>query len=358
MLMKKIDRIALLISDYLRNDSSREEYDEAIEILKDPYSNLGLRSILSREWDELEKLDPELDENEKKDIRLLLPAIHHEINLSEGKWEPRSNFKISGILVKIAAILLLPVMVVSLWYFIDSRNPYQSTDSFITISTPNGSRIKTELPDGTIVWQNSGSVVKYPRNFTRRNRQVILSGEAFFDVRSDKMHPLYVTTRDLRIRVTGTRFNITSYDDEPESSVVLEKGKITVEKLDSGSSVEYFLLPGDRLIDSPRKGLAIFHNTDVEKYTSWIEGKLIFENDPLEVIMKKLSRWYSTEIVVNDPGNRFRNLPFTMTIENETLPQVLEYLRYAAPFSIKEEKLVLKEDGSFSKQKYVIEYRN
>jgi transmembrane sensor len=357
-MMKKIEEIEFLIGNYLKDNCTREEFEKVIEILKDPNHNYDLRSILLNKWNDPESQVTSLTEEEKKEIRQSLSNIHHQINLLDEEWESESKLKkISDVFIKIAAALLLPVMVASLWYFFASRNPYRSTESFITVSTPNGSRIKTELPDGTVVWQNSGSTVKYPRNFTKRNRQVILTGEAYFDVKSDKLHPFFVTTRDLQICVSGTRFNVTGYEDEELSSIVLESGHITAKKLDSGSSHEYSLVPGDRLESIRGKGEELSHNVDVDRYISWIDGKLIFRNNPLEEVLKRLSRWYNVEIIMKDPNNRFSNLPFTMTIENESLPQILEYLKHAAPFSIKEEKLTIKEDGSFNKYRYIIEYK-
>jgi ferric-dicitrate binding protein FerR (iron transport regulator) len=119
-------------------------------------------------------------------------------------------------------------MVISIWYFYTSRRPYDHNDSFITINTPEGSKIKSELPDGTVIWQNSGSTIQYPRNFTRRNRQVILTGEAFFDVRTDKIHPFHVKTGELVVTVTGTRFNVSGYPEDAGATIVLESGEIKV----------------------------------------------------------------------------------------------------------------------------------
>jgi len=356
--MNKTKELESLIGNYLTDNCTRLEFGNAIDILKNPNHNLGLQTVLFNKWVNLENQETNLNESEKMEIRLKLSAIHHQINILENGWKPVTNrWALTGLLVKIAAALLLPVMVVSLWYFFSSRKPYQGKDTYITISTPAGSKIKTELPDGTIVWQNSGSTLKYPKNYTRRNRQVIMAGEAFFDVKPDQLHPLYVTTPNLRVKVMGTRFNITDYEGENTSVVVLESGKIMAGKLYPDSPAEFPLVPGDMFLSHGIKGVTISHHIDVEKYTSWINGKLVFRNDPLEEIMKRLSRWYNVEIVVNDPMGKFRNLPFTMTIENESLPQILEYLRHAAPLKIREEKQVLKADASFNIHRYILEYR-
>ena len=356
--MNNIHDIEPLLDDYLRNSCTRQEYERVLEILKNPEYNNVLKFLLSKKWSELETNPIELSEEDKKDIRQSLSNIHHEINLIEEHWEFRSSFKkISRVLVNIAATLLLPVLFLSIWYFSNTREYYQSTDSFITLNTPAGSKLRSQLPDGTVVWLNAASTIKYPQNYTKRNRQVMLTGEAYFDVSSDKLHPFFVKTKNLLIEVTGTKFNVSEYDAENTSSVVLEKGIVSVKSLNSSSSQQYKLVPGDKLASTRMKGIVLDHNIDVQKYVSWINGKLIFRDDPLGEILKKLSRWYNVEIVVNDPKEKFINLPFNMTIQNESLPQIMEYLKRALPITIREEKLVLKGDGSFNRHKYIIDNR-
>jgi transmembrane sensor len=356
--MKDTDIIASEIHNFLKGSCSPEEFDQVISLLKNPNQNLGLRNILYKTWNDPEIDEYRITEDEKLEIRNALSEIHHQINLSKENWESKSETKKTLTLItRIAAIFLLPVMVISVWYFYTSRRPYDYNDSFITINTPEGSKIKSELPDGTVIWQNSGSTLQYPRNFTRRNRQVILTGEAFFDVRSDKLHPFHVRTGDLVVTVTGTRFNVSGYQEDIGSTIVLESGEITVKNTAVAGSGQISMRPGDRLVSRSGKGETLYHNTDVQKHVSWIDGKLIFRDDPIEEIMKKLERWYNVEIEIKDPEKQFSNLPFTMTIQYETLPQILEYLRRAAPFTIREEGLSMQSDGSFQKPKYIIEYR-
>jgi len=356
--MNKTNNIASEIHNFLKGSCSPQEFDQVISMLKNPNQNLGLRNVLFKTWNELEMDEYKLSEEEKSEIRNALSGIHHQINLTKEKWESKSDAKkIMTVITRVAAIFLLPVMAISIWYFYTSRRPYQYNDSFITINTPEGSKIKSELPDGTVIWQNSGSTIQYPRNFTRRNRQVILTGEAFFDVKTDKIHPFHVVTGELVVSVTGTRFNVSGYQEDAGATIVLESGEISVKNMTVPGGEPINLLPGNRLESHKGKGEVVYQNTDVQKHVSWIDGKLIFRDDPLIVIMKKLERWYNVEIEINDPEKQFINLPFTMTIQYESLPQILEYLRRAAPFTIREESLSLKSDGSFKKPKYIIEYK-
>ena len=356
--MKNTDIIASEIQKFLKGNCSPQEFEQVISMLKNPNQNLGVRNILFKTWNELEVDEYKLSEEEKLEIRNTLPGIHHQINLTSEKWESKSDAKrIMKVITRIAAIFLLPVMVISIWYFYTSRRPYNYNDSFITINTPAGSKIKSELPDGTVIWQNSGSTIQYPRNFTRRNRQVILTGEAFFDVKADKIHPFHVKTGELLVTVTGTRFNVSGYTEDAGATIVLESGEIKVKNSVAPDAGQITMRPGDRLESRSGRGETVYHNTDVQKHVSWIEGKLIFRDDPLGEIMTKLERWYNVEIEINDPEKKFIHLPFTMTIQYESLPQILEYLRRAAPFTIREERISLQSDGSFKKPKYLIEYK-
>lgn len=358
MALEEYSEIELLIEHYLQNRSSEEEYLKAIEILKTAYSNHRIRAILREKWQENVTESLPLSEEEKSDIRRVLSDIHHEINLSEEKWDFRSGFrKTANTLMKIAALLFIPLLFSSTWFYFTSKKPYQRTDSFITISTPAGSRIQTELPDGTLVWQNSGSTIRYPKNFTKRNRQVILSGEAYFDVKPDKLHPFFVATATHRIKVTGTRFNVSAYVDEGSVSVALVSGNISAIRLGTGQDREYSLVPGDCLVSLPGKQDFVKHNVPIDKYVSWIEGKLVFRDDPLGEILKKLARWYNVDIELDDPGNQFKDLPFTMTLKDESFLQIIEYISHAAPLVIQEEKMTQQADRSFSRQKYIVRYR-
>jgi hypothetical protein len=120
------NRINNIIGSYLKGNCTVEEFERAREILKEPHSHLGLRGVLYEKWKELEPEDAELSEDEITDLRNTLSGIHHQINLSEGTWEVQSGMKrILTIITRVAAILLLPVMLSGLWYFYNSRKPYR-----------------------------------------------------------------------------------------------------------------------------------------------------------------------------------------------------------------------------------------
>ena len=157
----------------------------------------------------------------------------------------------------------------------------------------------------------------------KKNRQVDLNGEAFFDVSEDKKNPFIVNTNEVNIKVLGTRFNIASYEDEKDVEVVLEEGSLICKIKKNNKS--YTMTPNELVVFD--KNIDEFSTEIVEpqKYTSWTEGKLIFRNDPFAVVVRKLENWYNIDIeVINDFG---RDPRLRATFIDESIEQVLDLLK-------------------------------
>jgi len=212
------------------------------------------------------------------------------------------------------------------------------------------------LPDGTEVWQNAGTTLKYPAQFTRKNREVELIGEAYFHVSTDKKNPFFVKTSGGTVKVTGTRFNVTTFAEDDFTAVVLEEGEVSYLPLNGNKEV--LLNPSQRLIYRKNSNSLARQEADVEKYISWTEGRLIFRNDPLSEVVFRLQRWYNADIVLNDPSGKLGQHPFTMTIQNETLPQVLNYIAQAANLELKKKEDSLIRDKTLVKPYYIISKKN
>ena len=169
-------------------------------------------------------------------------------------------------------------------------------ETWVEIKAPAWTRAQFSLPDGTTGWLNSNSSVKYNGNFNT-DRQVTLTGEAFFDVFKDKKRPFIVNTTEINVKVLGTRFNIASYENENNVEVVLEEGKLVFNDKEMNKS--YTMKPNDLVVYD--KTLRNFSTKVVQpqKYLSWTEGKLEFRNDPLDVIARRLERWYNIDVEIN-----------------------------------------------------------
>lgn len=199
---------------------------------------------------------------------------------------------------------------------------------------PYGKRSQVTLADGSHIWLNSGSRLSYPSEFSGKAREVYLSGEAFFDIAPDASKPFYVITKDIKIKVLGTRFNVSAYDDEEILQTVLLEGKVTIGKNVFLAGTEE-MEPGERAVyhkisENFTKGPA-----DVNYFTSWLYGYLIFENEPTPEIFKKLERYYNQPIVVE---NGLDNITFSGKLDlKEDIQEVLESITYSSRVKINRE---------------------
>lgn len=176
-----------------------------------------------------------------------------------------------------------------------------STLAYNTVSTPTGGQYHLLLADGTNVWLNAASSIRYPTAFTRAERKVEITGEAYFEVAHNVAKPFRVQSSRQVVEVLGTHFNVNSYADENETKTTLLEGSVKV----TGSSGFKLIKPGQAAV---LKGnhLAVAE-ADVEEAVAWKNGYFKF-NDNLEVIMDKVARWYDVSIVYQskpDPDYTF-----------------------------------------------------
>ena len=164
--------------------------------------------------------------------------------------------------------------------------------SYNTIKTPNGGEYHIILPDGTRVWLNSASSLKFPTKFSKQNREVILKGEAYFEVAHDKKVPFHVKAKGSMVEVLGTHFNISAYDDDDEVATTLLEGSVKVSK----NKHKSLLVPGQQslLIDGVDDIVAKKANT--ADAIAWHNGFFKFQDEDIKNVLKKVSRWYDVEV--------------------------------------------------------------
>lgn len=164
---------------------------------------------------------------------------------------------------------------------------------FNELKTPRGGGYTLQLADGTGVWLNAGSSLRFPVSFTDSTRQVFLEGEAYFEV-SHNGKPFVVSSGDMDIRVLGTSFNVSSYSDESEFKTTLVEGKVSVSYSPGGNeqSLSRILNPSQQAILDRSGSVISITEVNTSYYTSWMQGKLEFNNEHLDQVMKRLSRWY------------------------------------------------------------------
>jgi transmembrane sensor len=212
------------------------------------------------------------------------------------------------------------------------------------IIIPYGEQSEVTLIDGTHIWLNSGSQLSYPAEFKKETREVYLIGEAFFDVKPDAAKPFFVITREFKIKVIGTRFNVCAYNNDRVIQTVLEKGKITAGKNTLFSST-IDLIPGDRLSYDKESKEFTKDQVNVQLFTSWINGYLFFENQPITEVFKKLERQYNQEIKAE---TGIQNITFSGKLDlKNKLMDVLENISFASSLKVTEENgtLIIKQSA-------------
>jgi ferric-dicitrate binding protein FerR (iron transport regulator) len=253
---------------------------------------------------------------------------------------------------RVAAILLLPLMVYSgyVTYKNQTTSPNPEKQIMQTISSRQGMVTQFLLDDGTKVWLNSCSQLQFPTHFSGDKREVLLKGEAFFEVTKNEKQPFRVNANELNVDVLGTSFNVVNFDDDKQSEVVLVTGKVAL-AFENGmtNNILGMMHPGQRGIYNKENQKVITQAVDVDKYIAWRDGNLIFRDDAMEDVVKRLSRWFNVEIVINDP--EINNYIYKATFKNENLVQVLNLLKLSAPIDYRVTDRKLLSDGNFTKQK-------
>lgn len=194
-----------------------------------------------------------------------------------------------------------------------------NTASFHTLSTPAGGQYQVTLPDGTKVWLNAASTIKYPPAFSGNERKVIITGEAYFEVAKNERKPFRVLMPDsTAVIVTGTHFNINAYQNEKMQQVTLLEGSVTVSNAVNVTKLE----PGTQA-SIKNKDITKEKVLDTEEITGWKDGLFVFHDAPIESIMMQLERWYDAKIIYQANIKQLFNATI---LRKEPLAKVLKLL--------------------------------
>jgi transmembrane sensor len=208
----------------------------------------------------------------------------------------------------------------------------QSPADYHTLQVPAKGRYSLVLNDGTKVWLNAASSIRFPLSFTSTQRMVYVTGETYFEVAKDTKRPFRVVANEMIVEAVGTAFNVNAYDDEPVKATTLVEGKVKV--FVAGDSV--LVDPGEKTLVAD--GKITKTNADIITETAWKDNKFRFRNTELAVIMRQLSRWYGVEIEFKFPVNVHLNLPIDRDVP---ISKVLEILQATgeAKFEVKDNKV-------------------
>jgi transmembrane sensor len=194
-------------------------------------------------------------------------------------------------------------------------------DALLMVATPRGGTYQVRLPDGTDVWLNALSTIKFPITFSKlKQRRVELIGEAYFEVKKNTAQPFIVSSAKQQIEVLGTHFNVNSYADEYSIKTTLLEGSVKISILNS--SLSGYLKPGMQSTFNS-SGIKFMHLADPEEAIAWKSGYFTFNRENLDQVMRKVSRWYDVNVIYKDES--IKTIPFSGTITR--FAQVSELLK-------------------------------
>ena len=333
------------IERYFRGKDSETDKTYITEIFRDAESEKELRRLMSRQFYEMFSGDG-------KEINLdhILHKINYDIITKSAEKKSRKINKFLTLTLRLAGMIILALSVY--WGIKGYSNYNTAMETWVEIKAPAWTRAQFSLPDGTTGWLNSSSSIKYNGIFSK-DRQITLMGEAFFDVAKDEKRPFVVHTEEVAIRVLGTRFNIASYQNEKNIEVVLEEGKI--EFISAEMDDSHLMNPNDLIIyDKTLKSIST-ETIQAEKYTSWTDGKLVFRNDPIDVVARRLERWYNIEVEIK--GNLSYDFRLRATFVDENLEEVLYFLRRSLPIDYRIEDRKIDHDDIYARKKVIISHK-
>jgi len=322
--------------------------------------------------------------NSLKDAWLLSssPAsdIAESLEESWGEFKNRINPSIEDRKIGRRKVIMKNLRIAATWlaffalgsiitYFFTGR-PSGLPSNPVSITVPRGAKSNITLPDGSNVWLNAGTTLTYNQDYGQKERRLHLTGEAYFDVARDRLHPFIVQTSDMVVKALGTRFNVKAYPDEKTISATLEEGKIDVSLMNkNGKDENVILKPNEKIIyykelkesetytesaeDKARQNAKpneirtlkledarILTNIETNLYTSWKDPRWIIESEPLGILAPLLERRFNLQIVFDD--DELKKYKFTGIIENETVDQILNAMRLTAPLDYRIHKDTIK----------------
>lgn len=327
-----IDRIIFL---YLSGNANAKEVKVLKKWITESSSNKKQFNHIKDYWNN-NHLKIELDKGENLYKKLKDIIYNPDLNYKE-KVKPIFDkkeknfywFKIAGI----AASLLL---LVSIWiYFsrtqLTKNEPYKEIVTVIK-ENPAGQKSNIMLPDGSLVWLNSKSSIKYPQQFNSSHRDIELTGEAYFDVIHDPSRPFIVHSNKFDVTVLGTKFNVKSFSSDQNSRISLIEGRVKVTITDDTSKQfePTFLNPGEELSYNPLSQKINKHKFDKDDITAWKDGILILKSNNFSELKENLETWYGVTIILK--GTPPDNFVVTGYFDNESLSNVLKTLQFGREF--------------------------
>ncbi|MGM9802933.1 MAG: FecR family protein [Muribaculaceae bacterium] len=319
----KNDGINEIIIRYLDHTATQDEENILLEWLQQSAQNGDEFSRIRDLWI-LSKTVSEDDEETEAALRNLQQRIAGR--QKKAFFSPKVLW-----LTKVAASIALLVATAITAFYAGKLTTEPEAVIQNKLLTADGSRGRFVLPDSTVVWLNSNSVLQYPEEFTASAREVILEGQAYFEVSKNKEKPFRVHAGKMDVEVLGTHFQVANYSHKSAVEAVLVEGSVRV--TGCGLKTPVTLQPGQLLSYNKQSGSTGVSEVNTNNYTNWTHGRIRFDNSKLADIILNLEQWFTTEIECDPDLARKISISFTVRV-GDTLDEILESMSMVAPITI------------------------
>jgi len=303
------------ISRKIAGESTEEDIRMVNEWLNEKPTNNNIYSKLVEMWN-TEKLTSENHESIFDSVKRRI-AVHENL--------PRRRFYTTT-LFKAAAVILL-LLASNIAVYLLNQKPETEAVAWQEIVVPRGNRMKVTLPDSTFVWLNNESTLRYSTSFSRTNREIELSGEAYFDVRHDAENPFTVKIGEKQIKVLGTRFSVNAYPEDRYIETSLISGSVIFKNnTEIKGQTEFKLNPGNSIFYDKQNNSVSTQKIQTAYYDYWEKGVYAFKDERFEDLALKIKRIFNIEIVFNN--DFLKNKTYTGTIGiNDNIFVFMEAIR-------------------------------
>ncbi len=312
----------VLIAKYFEGQCTDYEVGLIEEWKVQSAENLKTFNRLKKIWDETGNLRPQ---SEVQETEAAWQKIKTKINTAP-KAAPK--WKTLSYIVPRAAAAVIVFTAMILFYLVPN-SPNDVAVKMIEISTPKGERRQLALADGSTVWLNAESTIKYPEKFDGDTREIYLEGEAYFDVAKNPAKPFKVHTDDFTTQVLGTSFNVLAYADQATITVSLDEGKVALSYGENSVNLE----PGTKgRFD--KKSHSIDKSAISNKHNLWHSNILDFDNITLAQAAQSLERWFGKKIVIEN--TTLKGCRITASFNNPTIDDALEIIASTLSLHVEE----------------------
>jgi ferric-dicitrate binding protein FerR (iron transport regulator) len=305
-----------IISKYFRKQATQEEITELSHWLEKDKENEKLMAEAFNIYTVTNSLPQPLN----PDMKRAWQRIDRRITQSH-----KLPTKLLGKIKYAAAIAILLIALSVIWH-LNSPGDNQLSQQYTEIVTPMGQKTMVVLPDSSLVWLNSGSSLKYKGNFNVKEREVVLEGEAYFEVQKNKLKRFRVKTGILNVDVYGTAFNVKNHSDDNFQEITVTEGRVGIS--DKTGEIRQLICGEQALLDK-KSNKIVFTKNAPEIVSAWKNNELVFDNTPLEEAIKYLERWYGVNISIDSTMIGKHN--YTFKVKTESFREMLEMMKIITP---------------------------